>query len=643
MSGICGLLYRDRRPVAPETLNSMVAALAWLGPDGCSIWREGSVGLGHLLLRNTPESLHESHPVASDDGRLTLVSTTRIDNREELLEAFEVPRSEWGQTTDPWLCLRAYEKWGEAAPARILGDWAFALWDQREKKLFLARDQHGIPGIFYYASDRCFAFASSVKGLFAIPEIPVRLDQTAVAGSLVRRLPGDRTIWKGIRLLHGSNQISVTLDSVRKTRYYFLEQAPRLRLGSDEEYLEAFRDRFTEAIRCRLRHLRPACISLSGGLDSASIAAIAAQLVQPDHLRAFCAVPLFSAEAFLPRGRHADETPFVEAIAHKTPNLRVSYLRNRQDSPLEACLRASRLADQPNVVPNFLWILALRRQAQAEGLGVVLTGFGGNATISWYGHGTLLDNGNWHRPLRMFDEFQRWRKKDNLPFLRALLSCAVGPLVPRRVMHRLNLWRNGPGFALKNAVVNPELARRLRLEEWLNSTVASPAWTMNPDARAGRCDVLKPGAYSPSARSLIDSAYGLESRDPALDIRIMEFCLGIPDRLYAHAGERRLLIRRAMRDLLPDLVLENRTRELQSADIAYRLKEIIPELKTSLERVTTSPVCNYYLNTRKMRETLDRLADHRPLDADTNRDSAQILLRGLVAGEYLRATEDTSR
>ena len=94
----------------------MVAAIAWLGPDGQSQWQEESVGLGHLMLQNTPESVHEIHPLHSEDGQLVLVSTMRIDNREELLRTFRVPRPEWGERPDSWICLKAYQKWGGRLP-----------------------------------------------------------------------------------------------------------------------------------------------------------------------------------------------------------------------------------------------------------------------------------------------------------------------------------------------------------------------------------------------------------------------------------------------------------------------------------------------------------------------------------------------
>lgn len=636
MSGIVGVFYRDGRPVKPATLEKMVSALALLGPDGRSQWQQGPVGLGHLMLHNTPESLHETHPLRSEDGNLTLVSTTRIDNREELLDAYRVPRTEWRETTDSWLCLRAYQEWGEACADRLIGDWAFALWDELHQKLFVARDHHGIPGVFYYSNDRVFAFASSVKGLLGLDEVPGQLDEEYLARSMVFRPPADQTLYDGIRILHGAHTLTVTAEKVEKKRYYYLEQAPDVRLASDDDYVEAFNELFEEAIRCRLRGLKPVGISLSGGLDSGSIAVVAAKLLDGARLRAFTALPHYPTEGLLPPGRYGDEKPYVEAIRRKAGNIDVNYIPNEGESPLAACLWGTRLCDVPFPVANLLWIRAVRDKARELGLGVMLTGFGGNASISWYGQSSVLGGTDWRNPAQVLRDLGEWRQRHGLSFLRAVKNQLIRPLFPFWMVHRYNTWRHGQMITLDDSPVNAELARKYRLEEWLRSELRRPAWMLNADSRAGRNDVLRPGEYSAPFRVLVDSGRGLETRDPALDKRILEFCLGIPDDQYGRNGETRLLIRRAMKDLLPPLVLNNTKRELQSADIGYRLRETSGELRESLQKSEASALCRHYLDLGKIRRVLDRIDSDERIDVTLSDASRRILLRGLVMGEFLR-------
>ncbi|MCP5052922.1 MAG: asparagine synthetase B, partial [bacterium] len=177
MSGIVGIYNLHHQPVDSENLKRMVTAMAAWGPHGARTWNEGAIGLGHLMLRNTPESLHESLPMKSRCERYVITSHARIDNREELLKAFDIPAPEHPRTPDSALILEAYQKWGEECVHRLLGDWAFALWDKRERKLFIARDHHGVSGLYYYHGPQFFAFSPGLSGLLALPGVPRRLNE----------------------------------------------------------------------------------------------------------------------------------------------------------------------------------------------------------------------------------------------------------------------------------------------------------------------------------------------------------------------------------------------------------------------------------------------------------------------------------
>ncbi|MBU1741409.1 MAG: asparagine synthetase B, partial [Proteobacteria bacterium] len=127
MSAIFGVFHLDGRPAAPEALGVMAGAMDHWGPDGSGSWRDGPVGLGHLMLHNTPESLSEPLPFQDPGSGLTITAAARIDNREELLEAIGLPHSERAAMPDSLIILKAYQKWGQRCPDRLIGDWAFAV------------------------------------------------------------------------------------------------------------------------------------------------------------------------------------------------------------------------------------------------------------------------------------------------------------------------------------------------------------------------------------------------------------------------------------------------------------------------------------------------------------------------------------
>jgi asparagine synthase (glutamine-hydrolysing) len=196
MSAIFGCLNYEADPALPQRLATLDLAQAHWGPDGQGQWHDAHCALGQRLLHNTPEALHERLPRWVDSARLAITAEARIDNRDELCDQFGIPAAERPQTPDSELILRAYLRWGEAAPDRLLGDWSFAVWHPDEQRLFLARDHHGNTSLCYWqqgqGQSRRFAFASAPEALHAIgaPRRIDELDLTAIGTPIDRA--GDR-------------------------------------------------------------------------------------------------------------------------------------------------------------------------------------------------------------------------------------------------------------------------------------------------------------------------------------------------------------------------------------------------------------------------------------------------------------------
>ena len=211
MSGIAGVYYLDGRTVDSADLERMVDILAHRGPDGAAVWCEGSAGLGHRMLHTTPESLHEELPLVSAYGDLALTADARIDNRGELLSALRIDRPH-EEVCDSELIIEAYKKWGERCPERLLGDFAFAIWDGRNRRLFCARDHMGVKPFYYYRSYRLFAFASEIKALLCLPDVPHKLNEVQIADYLLDNYYEDKavTFYEGILRLPPAHVTSVS-------------------------------------------------------------------------------------------------------------------------------------------------------------------------------------------------------------------------------------------------------------------------------------------------------------------------------------------------------------------------------------------------------------------------------------------------
>ena len=171
MSAFCGFLNLDSAPADPQLVASQLARLRHLGPDGSGTFTNGPAALGHALLSITPESVAETSPWRSVDGQRCIAFDGRLDHREDLWAALDVPPTEHG-VSDPELVLRAYEKWGTECASRLNGEFAFALWDRRKRELFCARDAFGARDFFYHVDARRLVFASAIRGVLAVPGVP---------------------------------------------------------------------------------------------------------------------------------------------------------------------------------------------------------------------------------------------------------------------------------------------------------------------------------------------------------------------------------------------------------------------------------------------------------------------------------------
>ena len=190
MSAIFGILDISGADVEPQSLNSMRQEMATWGPDRSAIWIDRGIGLGQLLLFNTPKAVREKLPSEGPDGSFVMTAEARIDNREDLFRELNVDPGERSELTDSQLIERAYLRWGRTCPDHLLGDWSFAIWDRLDQKLFLARDHHGNTSFYYYQDADYFAFASSKAALLALPRVPRRLNELRISQTLVSLVSG---------------------------------------------------------------------------------------------------------------------------------------------------------------------------------------------------------------------------------------------------------------------------------------------------------------------------------------------------------------------------------------------------------------------------------------------------------------------
>jgi len=631
MSVIFGILNFTNAPIASHSLSQMEESMTHLSADKSGIWTKKSIGLGNLLRYNTPESLYEKLPLRDELSGCVLVWGGRLDNRAELSQALNIPSAQAKSLPDSRLALTAYLKWGISCPDHLLGDWAFALWDAKQHKLFVARDHYGTTGLYYYYDHCRFVFASSLKGILALPEIPRHLNPFSLGGMGFRNYAS--TPYKNIHRLTPAQALTITIESPqpRIWHYWHPKNATTIRLRSDQDYIDAFMETYREAISCRLRSNYPIGIALSGGLDSGSISTLAShELTQRGQdLFAFSSIPTYETESTTPSGRCADERSYTEATCQFGNNIQLTYIKNESITPIEALRQGIETFELPHAGANLIWGLELYKAAREKNIGTMLDGWGGNFTISWAGNRnkylmSLIRSQDWRT---FIHEFNKWQSVNQSSFFRTMKSQVFLPFIPPIWVEHLRDFRSNR----HRSVFNP-LALQDMKKKYKGITIDTEA-----------VNSLNPGLHSffrngkTSFAFEMGAAFGMEARQPAMDKRLIEFCLGIPQNQHTRDGQDRLLIRRAMKGLMPDKVLWYKQRGIQSADIGSRIRVHRDEIGVTLEELRASNMAQYYLDLPYMTELFKGINDSLDL---TTLSSASKLFKGLTIGLFLERFEN---
>ncbi len=637
MGALYGLIRPGGPPVCPADLEPMTRALRAWGPDGGGTWCDGTAGLGRLVARRTPEPVTGGPPRQLPGGTV-VAAYGRLDNRDELCVELGVRPADRGRTDDAELMVAAYERWGDDVAPRLLGDWALAAYDPCSRRLVLTRDHFGQTGIYYHLDGRRLAFASSIGALLALPDVRPCLDELQLARHLVPWPDdGTTTLYEGIRALPPAHRLTFEGTKVTTCQFWDLRDAPEVRLGSDRDYIERFREVLTAAVRARTRAPGPVASTLSSGLDSSAVTALAAAEAEREgrRLTALTAVPAHPEVARDLPGALVDEWPGARLVAANYPAIDDHVaVDGRAIAPTEAIARVLAIHGLPVwAAGNMPWLLALLEACRERGVTVLLTGQMGNGGVSWAGE----------------PAWERLRAGDARGALAALVARTripggswpavarhelLGP-VRQRLAQEVTCLRRRRDGTVAGPLVDPRFARRLDLAGRMRAAGYDP---VRRPRRAGerRLAVLHPGVNPVGALyHTLGATYGLDIRDPTADVRVLEFCFGIPPDQFSRGGDR-WLMRRALEGLVPPAIQWNRRRGIQWADLPYRLRADAPAVTAAVEGVAASPVTARYLDAGGLRHRWDRVRSEAGAAA---LPPAAELIRGLAYGAFLTRIE----
>ena len=538
MNAIFGILrYRNEGPEGLIDMRQM--------PGGTTV----PAGGGAVSATGTRGRSKAQNPAChiARDASCTVVADARLDDRDTLCAALDVPAPARAAIRDQALILRAWRRWGRACPNHLLGDYAFAVWDPQTRTLFCARDHIGCRPFYYALTPAHFVFASTVETVLAAPGISDEPDERMIASYLSQFSTnrGPHTFFRMVRKLLPGHACTIAAarsssSPMRVERYWHPERTPKAAPAGDDEYAAELLRLTARAVEDRLRG-GPVGVHLSGGLDSSGIAALAAREL---HRAGGSSPPAFSRLRPLgdepPAPRYAPEYAAIDQVAARE-GLRVRHCQTVSPDDWVALFRHHtdlRFPIKHPVEENVL------RSAAQQGLSVLLSGLGGDEGVSFNGRGYythLLLRGRWRRLAAEC----RTGEKD---WMRVMARCFLELVDPRLFRYLATKGRRGWRSSFPDGywLISPAFAQRVRpLPDARNFRELGVA---HYQRRLWRHGSFITGMEHNAVNGRL---HGIEYRYPLLDRRLLEFALSLPPEQFRHGRHDRWVMRRAFRSVLP--------------------------------------------------------------------------------------------
>lgn len=538
MCGIAGLLSRTSEHSDRLMLEQMMAAVAHRGPDGEGILVDGRVGFGHRRLAIIELSAAGAQPMRCAASGRTIVYNGEIYNYLELRAELQAGGYAFQSQSDTEVILAAYHRWGPSCVERFNGMWAFAIHDQAQQVVFCSRDRFGVKPFYYLDHPKCFAFGSEIRQL-----LPLLETRAATRDALVDYLTfadderGTDTFFDGVRrLAPGHNLIyQVGNGGYSIRRYYRVQERDDLRRLSSDAAGTAVRELLTDSVRLRLRSDVPVGTCLSGGLDSSSIATLAAMLLRESQSQPLAAITA------VPEKSPNDESSFAKMIVDQAG---LTWRRVQPDfEAFNAALpEVVRAQEEPFSTPSVCMQFFVMQEAKRQGIPVLLDGQGGDETLLGYERymvGALSE-----------------------------LYAGSGLRSTLRAMRQLAAHNDKLGIGSQLKFLAYFSAPSLRWARTRRRLGAAP-WV--PD-RAEFCRKLGAPAASmfEAQRREVESGtiphllryedknsmwHSIETRLPFLDYRLVELSLNLATEVKIRDGWTKFALRKAVQDLLPAAVV----------------------------------------------------------------------------------------
>ena len=582
MCGLAGIFQLDGRPAAPSIVRGMAQMLAHRGPDDAGLFCEGPIALGHRRLSIIDLSDVAAQPMRSADGRYVIIFNGEIYNYRELRRELEALGARFTSRSDTEVLLAAYERWGRGALDRLNGMFAFAVWDCKERRLFLARDRFGIKPLYFTWVGNAFCFGSEIKAFMAHPNFSVRVSEEGLVEYFTfQNFFTDRTLFEGVRILPAGHLLEIRLaqrSEAKPEQYWDYNFEDDGGITDVREATEELDRLFVRAVKRQLVSDVEVGSFLSGGIDSGSITAIAArdraENPEQPNLKTFTVGFDLSSASGLELG--FDERAMAEHMSYLFGTEHYEMVLKAGDMQRSMRHLAWHL-EEPRVgqsYPNYYAAKLASRFCK-----VVLAGSGGDELFGgypWRYYRAMTSDNFEHYTEQYYNYWQRLLPDEALPAIFAPIKPALGRVDTRAIFS--SVFKHH-----KNEISRPR--------DYVNHSLYFEAKTFLHGVLA--------------VDDKLSMAHGLETRVPFLDNDLVDFAMRVPpemklgqidaprtfdenlpghkkNRYFENARDGKMILREAMRKHVPDRVISHPKQGFSAPDATWFKGESIDYVKRRL-------------------------------------------------------------
>lgn len=589
--------------------------------DSSNVWIRDNIALGQQTSYNTPESLTELYPLEDEETGLVIVGDIRLDDRGKLISKLGWRHPD---ITDSRLTLEAYKKWGVECTEHLSGDFAFAIWDAPGQQLHCFTDHFANVPIYYYFNGYKFLFASDIRQLVAVDGVPNQLNENKLATLVVdaaQSMFRTETWFKDIYPVPAATVLTVDKNGLKQRRYWEPTIGTPLQFKNDGEFRDAFQEVFFAAVQDRLRSNYPVTALLSGGLDSSSVVAVAAKVLEQENKT----LSVFS--SVLPDGDESsieDERYYID-LFRQFPNVDIHYV-NEEDKGFLSNI--DKLWNEHTAAPltsrHFLYD-AFAEQATKIGSRTILDGASGEFGATYHGHGIYAEQFKKMQWLWLWKELKARKKITGESMLHNLLSHAIKPHIPGFLVYTYRgetelLKRNKytPIHPNLSGLLEDKLA--LRKDELERRNINSSA-----NHRYNQVNTIKAVQHKGNPGMTFETG---EYRYPFRDIRVIEFGINAPAEYKIRKGYKRNIVRSGLDGILPKEIQTRLDKKPFSPDYFRRYNAQIGAAKQFLDSIADNDPVRSVIDVEKLKAWAG-------IPVSDNEKNNNIALHYLPQGIYL--------